>query len=104
MELLHYRHGSLPWADLVRPAMELARDGFRVEAHLAKVIQEHKTIILKRPNLAHSLSRSNDGVTLLKEGDTMTRSQYAKTLEAIMLGGTDALYRGDIAQMLAKVR
>lgn len=101
LELLHYRHGSISWEHVVRPAMELARDGFRVNTHLAKVIQQKKDYIRKMPNLGHMLTKKNDGVTLLKEGDTSIRSQYAKTLEEIMYGGADAFYEGDMANMLA---
>ena len=104
LELLHSRFGKLPWSNLVRPAMELARDGFQVGPHLAKSIKEKEKYIRSMPNLGHLLTKNNDGVTLLKEGDTMVRSQYAKTLEAIMNGGGDVLYHGDIASMLAKVR
>jgi hypothetical protein len=101
LELLHYRHGSISWEKLVRPAMELARDGFIVNTHLAKVIQQKKDYIRKMPNLGHMLTKNNDGVTLLTEGDTMIRSQFAKTLEEIMYGGADAFYKGDMANMLA---
>ena len=93
----------MPWEDLVRPAMELARDGFVVESYLATAIREKEETIRQLPNLAHILSKNNDGVTLLKEGDVMIRGQYAKTLESVMYGGADAVYKGDFASMLAKV-
>lgn len=34
-EMLHRRHGKLPWAQLFKPAIEIARDGFIVDASLA---------------------------------------------------------------------
>ncbi len=81
-----------------------ARDGFKVGPHLAKSIREKEKYIISMPHLGYLLTKNNDGVTLLKEGDTMIRIQYAKTLEAIMSGGGDVLYHGDLASMLAKVR
>ena len=93
----------MPWEKVVRPAMELARDGFVVEHYLAAGIREKEEYIRSMPNLGYTLTKNNDGVTLLKEGDVMIRNQYSKTLEAIMRGGADALYRGDLAKMLAKV-
>lgn len=102
LELLHHRHGSLDWEKLVRPSFILARDGFIVGPHLAKAIKEKEKYIRTMPNIGHILTKNNDGVTLLKEGDIMIRSQYAKTLEAIMSGGSDALYKEDLAGMLAK--
>ena len=55
-----------------------------------------------RKNLGYILTKNNDGMTLLKEGDTMIQSQLAKTLEAIMHSGADALYKGKIAKMMVK--
>ena len=103
LALLHRRHGSLPWADLVRPAVALAQDGFRVAPYLARAIQEKAGDIRARPHLGHALTRDHDGVTLLREGDVMVRERYAKTLEAIMHGGADALYTGALAALLAQV-
>lgn len=102
LELLHYRHGSLPWEEIVRPAMELARDGFIVASHLATGIQEKEEYIRSLPNLAYMLTKENDGVTLLKEGDLMIQQQLGMTLEAVMHGGADALYKGDRSATLAK--
>ncbi|EED92078.1 gamma-glutamyltransferase, partial [Thalassiosira pseudonana CCMP1335] len=102
LELLHYRHGSLPWEEIVRPAMELARDGFIVASHLATGIQEKEEYIRSLPNLAYMLSKENDGVTLLKEGDLMIQQQLGMTLAAVMHGGADALYKGDRSATLAK--
>ena len=101
VELLHYRHGSLAWAEVVRPAMELARDGFQVSRYLATMINETKKYFTTLPDLALMLTKNNDGVTPLKEGDVMKRKDFAKTLEIIMEKGANVLYEGDLAEMLA---
>ena len=102
LELLHRRHGSLPWADLVRPAMELARDGFEVGPYLDYAIWSEEEYVRRTPELRRVLTNPDDGATLLKRGDRMVRDRYAKTLEAVMHGGADAVYEGDLARMLAK--
>ena len=94
LELAHYRHGSLPWRDLVRPAMELARDGYLVSRHLAQDVKDNAESILRFPHLASALSRDNDGVTLLTEGDVLKRPRLAETLERVMRDGADAVYTG----------
>ena len=103
LELLHQRHGSLSWERLVQPSIKLAKRGFKVGAYLAKEIQEHENTIRKLPHLATVLTKNNDKATLLREGDTMKRPQYAKTLEAIAKNGADAFYEGDMSKILAKV-
>ena len=102
LELLHHRHGSLSWEELVQPAYKLARDGFIVGPHLAKAIKEKEEYIHTIPNLGYLLTKNNDGVTLLKEGDLMIRRQYAKTLKVIMDKGAHALYQGDLAKLLVQ--
>ena len=102
LQLLHHRFGRLPWADLVRPAMELARDGFRVESYLARAIKRRKPILQHYPNLANLITRTSDGTTLLEQGDTMVRREYARTLTEIM-ESPDSFYNGDLAETMAKV-
>ncbi|EJK77884.1 hypothetical protein THAOC_00250, partial [Thalassiosira oceanica] len=101
LQLLHHRFGSLPWADLVRPAMELARDGFKVESYLARAIKRRKSILRDYPNLAKLITRSSDGTTLLEQGETMVRREYAQTLNEIMIKGPGSFY-SVLAETMAK--
>ena len=103
LELLHRRHGSLPWSRLVRPSYELARDGVTVGRYLAGAIERNWMRVRGMTGLARMLSRDGDGTTPLAEGDVMVRDRYAETLRAIMVGGADALYRGELAESLARV-
>ena len=103
LQLLHHRFGRLPWANLVRPALKLARDGFKVESYLARAIKRRKPILRDYPNLARLITRSSDGTTLLEQGETMVRREYARTLNEIMERGADSFYGGDLAEAMAKV-
>ena len=103
LELLHRRHGSLPWSRLVRPSYELARDGVMVGRYLASAIERNWMHVRETAGLARMLSRDGDGTTPLAEGDVMVRDRYAETLRVIMVGGADALYRGELAESLARV-
>ena len=100
LALLHRRHGSLPWANLVHPSVALARDGFRVAPYLARAIQEKAGDIRARPHVGHALTRDHDGVTLLREGDVMVRERYAKTLEAIMHAGGRRFVHGSVGRVV----
>ena len=47
-------YGRLPWKELVKPAIELARDGFEISAAVAEalvIIPEIKECIEKDPGL-----------------------------------------------------
>lgn len=105
LEVLHSRHGRLDWSDVVRPAMELAENGFEISQHLAHDILHHGARYAdKYPALAAMLSHNGDGKTWYKEGDVCKRPKYAATLRAVMEGGADAIYTGDgdIAKAIAR--
>ena len=103
LEVLHSRHGKLDWADVVKPAMELAENGFEVTEHLAHDIANHGARFAEKyPNLGKLLSRNGDGKTWYQEGDIMKRKEYAATLRAVMKDGADAIYKGPIAQAIVK--
>jgi gamma-glutamyltranspeptidase / glutathione hydrolase len=100
MELAHKRLGTKPWADLVRPAIKLARDGFTVDAPLARrinnVLTSDKTT---NTEFRRILSRT-DG-KLWQAGDTMRQPDLARTLQLIADHGAKSFYEGIIADELA---
>ena len=53
--------------------------------------------------LGRLLTKDGDGTTPLEEGDVMVRARYAETLKSIMENGANALYRGELAESLARV-
>ncbi|KAI2638353.1 gamma-glutamyltransferase 1 [Xylaria nigripes] len=94
LEYLHTNYGSLPWQELVMPAVQVARYGFKVTEDLAKNMVG-KSFLIDDPNWAIDFAPNG---TLLKLGDTMTRKRYAHTLETIANEGPDAFYTGAIAE------
>ena len=101
LELAHARHGRLSWGAVVEPAVKLARDGVYVGAHLASEIEPFVGQLAHMEGLGALLTKDHDGVTPLKEGDTMTNPALADTLEAVMKHGADAIYKGARATSLA---
>ena len=105
LELAHARHGRLDWATVVRPAMELARDGIPVYPHLAADIlsfQSRQEHLGGLPTLRPLLTHDNNWKNILREGDIMKNPKLAKTLEAIMVEWADAVYTGPRAEKLAE--
>jgi len=93
MWLAHQRYGTLPWADLLLPAIQLARDGFEVPQELADYAEE--TI------------KWHDGAVdfegrfgQLRGGEIFKQEDLARTLERIANDGEDEFYRGQTAQLI----
>ena len=102
LELAHARHGRLSWAAVVKPAVNLARYGVDVGAHLAHDIAGNTKFLSQMDGLRTLLTKNNDGITLLQEGDKIKNPMLADTLEAVMNYGANAVYMGDRATSIAK--
>jgi gamma-glutamyltranspeptidase/glutathione hydrolase/leukotriene-C4 hydrolase len=57
LEAAHKRFGVLSWKKLFEPSIELARNGWKVDAVLAKKIESFKKYILKDPVLKSIMVR-----------------------------------------------
>ena len=98
MEALHQRHGRLPWAQLLEPAVALARDGWQLTRREAGLLNKHRDDLI-RINEGHSyLTRGS----LLKPGDTLRNPELAQTLARLAAKGAGDFYRGETARILAE--
>lgn len=93
-------HGKLSLATVMQPAIQLARDGFPVGAHLAKEIAQNLAGLRAAPALAHTFLHP-DGTPLVA-GETLRQPELAVTLERIARNGPQAFYRGDIAARIVR--
>lgn len=97
-EYLHKKYGSLPWERVVSPAIDEARNGFRVTEDLVRYMEAATSIggdfLSQDPTWAIDFAPNG---TRVKLGDRMTRKRYADTLETISQKGVDAFYTGYIA-------
>jgi gamma-glutamyltranspeptidase/glutathione hydrolase len=93
------RFGTLPWRAVARPAIEYARDGFAVEAHLAEAVSRSLERIRERPALAAILLHP-DG-SPLQTGQILRQPHLARTLESIADEGPRAFYEGPVAEAIA---
>ena len=98
LEHLHKNYGKLPWAVVMRPAINVARSGFTVTQDLINQMDAatvgHYDFLVNNPTWAIDFAPNSTRVAL---GQTMTRKRYADTLEAISQQGPDAFYTGAIA-------
>lgn len=89
------RFGTRSRAEVMAPAIALARDGFTL-ARPDTDILERGTSRLARDAEAARIFLSPDG-RALKPGDRLAQPDLAATLETIAANGPDAFYRGEIA-------
>ena len=52
-ELAWKKYGKLPWKELFQPAIKLARDGYKVNAHLASAISKNTANISNSEGLRY---------------------------------------------------
>jgi gamma-glutamyltranspeptidase/glutathione hydrolase len=102
LALAHQRFGSgvFSLADLIAPAIKLAREGIPIEDDVADSLPRAQTRIGRWPASA-KIFLKGDG-SALAPGDTLIQSDLADTLEAIAQGGPRAFYDGPVADKLAK--
>jgi gamma-glutamyltranspeptidase/glutathione hydrolase len=98
LEAVHRAYGRLPWRELIAPALELARDGVklnRAQAHLHAILD----LILRHGAEGRRLYSREDGGRL-QPGDVLRLPDLAGTLEQIADEGASCIYRGDLARAI----
>src|SRR6185369_1191436 len=118
LALVHKKYGKLPWADVLAPAVALARDGSKLDSFhaddmksvLDRIGEYAKDPNTKNPQLQAALKGTSadfskpDG-SAYAEGELWKQPDLARTLEAIAKNGPDAFYRGAFAaDMASKVK
>ena len=87
-------------AQLLAPAIALARDGFVISDDIADTLPGWHRRLARWPASAKIFSRP-DG-TPLGEGDRLVQSDLAETLSAVAAQGPRGFYEGPVAEKLAK--
>src|SRR5919106_4168700 len=94
----HEKYGSLSLAEIFAPAIDLADSGFPISHVLAKAIAADP-FICEFPTSKAVFS--SDGRPL-RAGEILLQKDLARTFQAIVKGGRDTFYRGEIARALIK--
>lgn len=103
LALERYGSGRFSLAELLAPAIALARDGFTVADDIADTLPQWQRRLLQWPASRKIFAR-NDG-TPLQRGDRLIQTDLAATLQAIAAQGTGGFYDGAVAdQLVAAIR
>ncbi len=100
LALEKYGSGKFTLAQILKPTIELARDGFVLPDDIADTLPQWHRRLAKWPTSAKIFSRA-DG-TSLQEGDRLVQTDLAATLTAIAEQGPREFYEGPVAEKLAK--
>lgn len=95
-----YGSGNLTWAEIIQPAINLAKNGFAMNYDLSQLIALKKRWLQENPAMRKALFKDNG--TVYQAGDIMKRPDLAWTLEQIAKHGPEAFYRGKIAQKIVE--
>ena len=94
------KYGTMDWAELVEPALKLAREGFPVTQDLANNLRASKARLMVNPVTA-SIFYKEEGQDY-QVGDIFQQPQLAWTLEQLKAHGPGAFYEGEIAKRLVR--
>lgn len=97
MEVLHEDFGSLPMEDLIQPAIDLAKKGFKVDSYLNERLKAaaYRMPVAKLPHLYP------DGEAI-ERNEILKQPELAKTLTIIRDKGSDAFYTGVISESILR--
>ena len=89
----HQRFGSLPWRDLVMPAVRIAEAGFEVPEKLGGGM-------LTRLERYEGKTNFSDYFGSMKSGELHLQPELATTLKRIAENGVDEFYKGETAELI----
>jgi gamma-glutamyltranspeptidase / glutathione hydrolase len=100
LALEKYGSGKFTLPDLLRPAIDLAREGTVVTDDTADTLPDWHRRLARWPASGKIFSRP-DG-TSLREGDRLVQTDLAVTLSAVAEHGARGFYEGPVAEKLVK--
>jgi gamma-glutamyltranspeptidase/glutathione hydrolase len=101
LTLAHQKYGSgkFTLADLLAPAIRLARTGFPVEGDVADTLPEMRDRFARWPASAKIFLRPDGSAS--RQGDILLQRDLAATLEQIAKNGARGFYQGPVAEKIA---
>jgi gamma-glutamyltranspeptidase/glutathione hydrolase len=101
LELAWRRHGSLPWREILVPAIALAKSGTTANQTLVNWLgmAGHAVFFEQRESREAFFP---DGATPLQHGEFYKPPHLDSSLELVAREGADALYRGDLGKAFSE--
>ncbi|MDO5633114.1 MAG: gamma-glutamyltransferase [Paracoccus sp. (in: a-proteobacteria)] len=99
MKMVLDEFGTMPWAEVIAPAIRLAEEGITVTPDLADSLEAMQQRLTRYPSAA-AIFYKEDG-SFYRPGDILVQADLARTLRIIADEGADGFYRGEVAQRIA---
>lgn len=101
IDVMHRQWGALSWADVLSPAITLARDGFPYPAVSASYLPFSGEPIYDLTEGSRAIWRHPDGAPRLL-GDMTQLPRLAADLECIAVEGADVFYAGSLGEKIGQ--
>ena len=93
----HQKYGKLSWAALLKPAIDLAQNGFKITKRQAAELNGlHQKLMIFNPNGTALINLESTW----KENDLLIQNELANTLELIQEKGKAGFYEGVVADAI----
>lgn len=91
------RFGSADRASVFQPAIDLAEHGWPITAFAARMFDEQQALLARYPSSRATYFAAGRPP---REGDVVPQPNLARTYRALVEGGAQALYRGEVGRQL----
>ncbi len=98
MEEMHRKFGSLPWKELIQPAIDIARNGHALTFREARGLNSNKSDFINENKGDSYLINPNH--LDWKKGDILVQEDLANTLERILQDKSKGFYHGKTAELI----
>jgi gamma-glutamyltranspeptidase/glutathione hydrolase len=102
LALAHARFGRLPWADVVEPAVRLAREGHAIDEFHAADLKDALAAMREAGFDDTARLYLNESGAELRAGDVWKQPELAATLATIAHDGPRAFYEGPLAERIVQ--
>ncbi|MEX1121477.1 MAG: gamma-glutamyltransferase [Balneolales bacterium] len=95
----HQKHGTLPWADLFKPAITLAEEGFLLSPRLQGQLEKDRT--LRKDDIARAYYYDEDGDPH-PVGYKLRNPALAEIFKRVSENGISAFYTGEVPKNIVE--
>jgi gamma-glutamyltranspeptidase/glutathione hydrolase/leukotriene-C4 hydrolase len=98
---LHKTFGKLKWKTLLKPVIELCKNGHLVSPYLENILESSESKIKEEKTLREIFINPETNKSF-KRGEKIKRLKLAETLEILAEEGAGAIYGGEIGRKIVE--